>query len=554
MIFMAAVAFGSETWEGRSFFVGDPHAHTGVSRDGGSSDFEDCDGTCGAFEEVFTLARIAGLDWVVLSDHTNGDSGASSSEWELLHESVLDAHDPAGGLVTIPGAEVWFTLGDGNHLGHKTLMMFGDEAQLADMPLTAVQPMGDYRGEVTGCEDIGRWMDELTATWGPALIIPHHPALIHPMATDWSCHFPEYEPGVEVYSQHGLSIDRYPTWDVSWSDVESEGSAEAAIDPDTFGLQLGFLAGTDSHDTQPGSVCTIDGNRTSMPFAGGLTVAVLPERKTLDRADVYHAIRNRQTYATTGPFIPMLVDFQSGGAFLGEMGDLVAVPEGQPLEARVRFPPELAFAVAEVKLVGPNLSQALTGHGDGEWVAVIGADSVPSYFYAEVLIDGSRYWAHTSCVDGGEDFDEWMWGSPSYFVEGPTDVDGDGWAWADGDCDDGDPTVHPGAEETWYDDIDQDCSGGSDFDQDGDGVELGAGDCDDQDPTRAADCSAGVGGGRSPSVHGPSTRVHDLGRPVGGEGSETTGCAHAPADAAGGLLGILMALGLARRQSARSTR
>lgn len=65
------------------------------------------------------------------------------------------------------------------------------------------------------------------------------------------------------------------------------------------------------------------------------------------------------------------------------------------------------------------------------------------------------------------------------------DQDGDGYInWeADGnDCDDLDPTVHPGAVEVWYDGIDQDCGGGSDFDADGDQddhVDHGGGDCDD---------------------------------------------------------------------------
>lgn len=42
------------------------------------------------------------------------------------------------------------------------------------------------------------------------------------------------------------------------------------------------------------------------------------------------------------------------------------------------------------------------------------------------------------------------------------DVDGDGFALAAGDCDDADPTVHPGAEETSGDGVDADCDG-SDF-------------------------------------------------------------------------------------------
>lgn len=51
-----------------------------------------------------------------------------------------------------------------------------------------------------------------------------------------------------------------------------------------------------------------------------------------------------------------------------------------------------------------------------------------------------------------------------------------------GDCDDANAAVHPGAAEIWYDGVDQNCDGASDFDQDGDGHEAvshGGDDCDD---------------------------------------------------------------------------
>jgi uncharacterized protein (TIGR03382 family) len=64
------------------------------------------------------------------------------------------------------------------------------------------------------------------------------------------------------------------------------------------------------------------------------------------------------------------------------------------------------------------------------------------------------------------------------------DVDADGYtstAVSGGDdCDDGDAAIHPGAADSWYDGIDSDCAADDDDDQDADGFGL-ADDCDDTD-------------------------------------------------------------------------
>ena len=57
-----------------------------------------------------------------------------------------------------------------------------------------------------------------------------------------------------------------------------------------------------------------------------------------------------------------------------------------------------------------------------------------------------------------------------------------GWTPQSGDCNDNDEDVFPGAAEVWYDGVDGDCSGGSDFDRDGDGYDAPPGlDCLDSD-------------------------------------------------------------------------
>ena len=78
------------------------------------------------------------------------------------------------------------------------------------------------------------------------------------------------------------------------------------------------------------------------------------------------------------------------------------------------------------------------------------------------------------------------------------DVDGDGSPYGE-DCDDADADAYPGAEEVWYDGVDQDCDGGDDFDADGDGyadMAYDGDDCDDADsdvhPDAAEICDDGV--------------------------------------------------------------
>ncbi|MFZ0728271.1 MAG: MopE-related protein [Desulfobacterales bacterium] len=88
-------------------------------------------------------------------------------------------------------------------------------------------------------------------------------------------------------------------------------------------------------------------------------------------------------------------------------------------------------------------------------------------------------------------------------VTTPEEVDGDddGYTVGDGDCNDADAAVHPGAAEICGDGVDQDCSGADltcpqDIDNDNDGLTENQGDCNDTDaavhPGAAEICGDGI--------------------------------------------------------------
>jgi hypothetical protein len=83
----------------------------------------------------------------------------------------------------------------------------------------------------------------------------------------------------------------------------------------------------------------------------------------------------------------------------------------------------------------------------------------------------------TGYVENSTDCDD------TTIVLNTADSDADGFTSCDSDCNDTDATINVDATEIWYDGVDQNCDGASDYDQDGDSydhMDYGGTDCDDE--------------------------------------------------------------------------
>lgn len=422
-----APAHAAESFEGWTFYLGDLHAHSAYSKDAASAESGTCWGECGYQSDLLVTAKANGLDFVAITDHVNGDATfsrpqATEDEFTELLATVLDGN-VEGTFVTIPAAEIWLRYRgrSGADLGHKTLLFFGSNDVLSALTEDQTWPAGEVAySTIDSCGVIESWMDGLHAAYGSVLLLPHHPAAHTPMVNDFACFAEDYEVAVEVYSAHGSSLTKGGDYDPPLAGLDPLGTVEAALDPAQWGLRMGFFAGTDRHDTRPGEVCVPDQYQAAHPYGGGHTLVALGVEEAFTREALYEAIVDRRTLATTGPALPVLVEFSANGAGLGGLGDELALPDGADLEVTVRVPADDAGAVYTVELVGPAGATFSTGYdGEGVWTRSIPGAEVPAYLYVEVRVDGEAWWGPGACDDGGDSTDEYVWTSPSWIEVHP---------------------------------------------------------------------------------------------------------------------------------------
>ncbi len=464
---LVAPAQAAEEMGDLGFYFGELHAHTGHSGDGASTDLGNCeDAGCGNFADFFDNAyNLAGLDFCAITDHLNGGARVGDEGWEATLELVGEAYTTYEGTGFLPlmGGEGRLSNDDDMVLGHKNIIFFAELETILAMPYEDVVLPSD----LNRCADVESWVRGIDEVHGPVLLIPHHPAATIPMAVDWSCHDEELSPMVEIYSAHGNSRDT-PTndpYDPLVNGVTDESTVNAGLDLDGWGYHLGIIGGTDFHDSWPGLVCHLDVSQDLQPYGGGLTGVFMDSSCDWTRASLHGALRQRHSYATSGPMVPVVLALVDGeGEQLAVSGDILSPPPKDSLSVQLSFPPELQPHVQGVVLhhsLGetwdlPRIEDGVHGMDIERVVA-------PWYGYAIVTLDGDGYYAEQGidCTDDleGADLDERLWTSPIWVEElDTTDDDGDGYSEADGDCDDRDADRSPEATES-INCVDDDCDG-----------------------------------------------------------------------------------------------
>ncbi len=243
-------------------------------------------------DEYYAYARdIAGLDFCSLTDHdetaniyyNEGSSvGIDEERWEKTKE-VTRRYNKPGRFVTLPGYE-WT-----HRKGHCNVYYLGGN-----------EPYYPYYS--LGSNTLTKSFSLLKNK--KAIVIPHHSLLIASFE-----HHPRLQRLIEIFSVWGSSEYR---GNPDWCGLPED----RGISVQEFlarGYRLGIIASGDNHDCLPGWLAT--GHRYA-PFVrnrGGL-VAVYAKKPT--RKDIFDALWNRRTYATTGERI--LLDFRVNGHMMGE--------------------------------------------------------------------------------------------------------------------------------------------------------------------------------------------------------------------------------------------
>jgi hypothetical protein len=157
-----------------------------------------------------------------------------------------------------------------------------------------------------------------------AVIIPHHCGYAKGFrGTDWDSFDADHSPVVEVFSEHGDSMEEESPFGMYGHSMGGSASGQAALLQIEEGKRFGIIAGTDDHYGYPGS------------YGYGLTGVWAPE---LSREGIWEALKARRVYGVTGDRIRLAFfagEVPMGGTYSGGTGRVplrVEVAGRAPLE------------------------------------------------------------------------------------------------------------------------------------------------------------------------------------------------------------------------------
>ena len=287
-------------------FFGDIHIHSELSYD-----------ASGSLDELYRFARdTAVLDFAAASDHQTGVANLSGYAthgsslpcfdlamtpllWELTCQKAKEYNQP-GVFVTFPG----FEFAPSGLAGHRNLYFLEDYPEMVKAPTK-----WDKRSDILNPYLKGRQV----------LVIPHHPAVrfdSSKVERGGGLIFEDvpasYQPVVEIYSKHGTS-----EYFGNHRPLRGQRLDHFVQDMLARGNKFGFIAGSDTHQANPGSSLTLSGPFSTLQYRGGLAAVWAKE---LSRESIWEAIFARRTYATS--YNKTVLFFWVGNLFMGEEGVL----------------------------------------------------------------------------------------------------------------------------------------------------------------------------------------------------------------------------------------
>jgi hypothetical protein len=279
-------------------YWGDIHVHTSYSSDAFMH------GSLALPDDVCAAAKNNGLNFAAVTDHAEYNPVTGRMSEYFWNDTVAQMQNGScvetSTFIPFIGYE-WTS----QTYGHKTVIF-----RVLNIPFSAVFGAKHY------ATPDALW-SALDASGYKAITIPHHVADDNTSSTDWNYHRPDYQPVMEMYSEHGSSESCRLSYEPH-ANCNPNGSMAYALS--AKGYKTGIIAGTDAHDGRAGSVYNADSVMSRAQYNGGL-IAVITS--SFGRTDIWEAIKNRHTYATSGPKI--ILSFNING---NKMGSEVVLAAG----------------------------------------------------------------------------------------------------------------------------------------------------------------------------------------------------------------------------------